>query len=88
MAAMEGNVDMMRMLLNACADENKLEMMNSVTNDEESPLDFAVQSKNIEAVKFCLNYGTEYFRARIVPFYNAFITTKFNRSTNSENLSQ
>ena len=60
---MEGNVDMMRILLNACADENKLEMMNSVTNDEESPLDFAVQSKNIEAVKFCLNYGTEYFRA-------------------------
>ena len=47
------------MLLNACADEKKLEMMNSVTNDEESPLDFAVERRKIEAVRFCLNNGKE-----------------------------
>ena len=54
---MEGHVQMMQILLDACAESEKQEMINSVTVDDESPLDAAVERRKLEAVKLCLEHG-------------------------------
>ena len=57
-ASMEGHVAMMRILLEACVERERVEMVNCVTVEDESPLDAAVERRKIDAVRLCLQHGS------------------------------